>query len=194
MSCCPVNTVQEGASHDVPQSLQKSLYSDILMFHHPAYAINLPVFSSYSPYFHTTSSAVECYILYQLSFISHFHKLENMFQMAYGTQGNLRSWCCPCWPSADLSERPNSGKFQTHGLLSGGVNNESTRFDLHSLIHRWQSTFNAMLLTCHVQERWASFQQEDAEGGGDVGSGGGGKEAPTEVVNNHGQLFCYFNL
>ena len=76
MSCCPVNTVQEGASHDVPQSLQKSLYSDILMFHHPAYAINLPVFSSYSPYFHTTSSAVECYILYQLSFISHFHKLE----------------------------------------------------------------------------------------------------------------------
>jgi len=29
-------------------------------------------------------------------------------------------------------------------------------------------------------ERWASFQQEDAEGGGDVGSGGGGKEAPTE--------------
>ena len=123
MSCCPVNTVQEGASHDVPQSLQKSLYSDILMFHHPAYAINLPVFSSYSPYFHTTSLAVDCYILYQLSFISHFHKPENMFQMAYGKQGNRRSWCCPCWPSADLSERPNSGKFQTHGLLSGGVNN-----------------------------------------------------------------------
>ena len=128
MSCCPVNTVQEGASHDVPQSLQKSLYSDILMFHHPAYAINLPVFSSYSPYFHTTSLAVDCYILYQLSFISHFHIPEYMFQMAYGKQGNRRSWCCPCWPSADLSERPNSGKFQTHGLLSGGVNNESTRF------------------------------------------------------------------
>ena len=123
MSCCPVNTVQEGASHDVPQSLQKSLYSDILMFHHPAYAINLPVFSSYSPYFHTTSLAVNCYILYQLSFISHFRIPEYMFQMAYGKQGNRRSWCCPCWPSADLSERPNSGKFQTHGLLSGGVNN-----------------------------------------------------------------------